>query len=79
MDSQRRQRAKRRRKSRRTRPTQPAESSRVVLGYDEAARGSGTQGSDQSTGPAPWLTSEALVRLNGREPKKPRDADRGEG
>lgn len=36
-------------------------------------------GSRQSTGWAPWRTRRSLTRLNGREPKKPRSADMGEG
>lgn len=36
-------------------------------------------GSRQSTGCAPCRSSRSLARLNGREPKKPRSADIGEG
>ena len=45
---------------------------------DVRPRGGG-HGSRQSTGCAPWRSSSSLARLNGREPKKPRSADMGEG
>ncbi|CAM5738963.1 hypothetical protein SBADM41S_07572 [Streptomyces badius] len=38
-----------------------------------------SHGSRQSTGCAPWRSSSSFTRLNGREPKKPRSADMGEG
>ena len=37
------------------------------------------QGSRQSIGSAPFCCSSSFARLNGRDPKNPRDADKGDG
>jgi hypothetical protein len=37
------------------------------------------EGRCQSIGSAPIFSSSSFARLNGREPKNPRDADSGEG
>src|SRR5699024_3047662 len=51
-----------------------------VADGDVATPGMGSgHGSLQSIGVAPWRASRSLVRLNGREPKKPLRADSGEG
>lgn len=60
-------------------------SGRVRCSVMSRARGGGgtpprsVYGSRQSTGAAPCCARKSLVRLKGREPKKPRSAERGDG